>query len=174
MRPAPKNILRILDANFNRSREGLRVCEEIFRFFLNDRVFQEKFKRARHRITALLKKMPVSRAALLSARDVRADGGRKFSRWEKSRAGLPDVFLANCQRAKESLRALEEFSKLLDAGLAGGFKKLRFEVYAIEKQALPRLEAICDHRPDLPGRRVAGGSGAPGHPRRRRGRAIAR
>ena len=31
-----QDLLRIIDANLNRSREGLRVCEEISRFVLED------------------------------------------------------------------------------------------------------------------------------------------
>ena len=158
MKPDSK-LLRILDANFNRSREGLRVCEEIFRFFLNDSPLTRKLKKTRHQITGLLKSMPVAQSEILAARDVGRDEGRKPSFLEKKRAGILDLFLANIERTKEALRVLEEFTKFLDARTSIQFKKLRFEVYTIEKRALPKLEALCDHRP---GRRkkAAGGKGA--------------
>lgn len=135
-----KKVLRILDANFNRSREGLRVCEEIFRFFLNDAALMRRLKKTRHAITNFLKKMP--HAEMLAARDVRNDEGREHSKLEMKRSGLEDLFSANIERTKESLRVLEEFSKILDPKVSTGFKKLRFEVYAIEKRALPKLESL--------------------------------
>ena len=47
MRPG---LLRILDANSNRSREGLRVCEEVARFVLNSHPLTKDLKRLRHAI----------------------------------------------------------------------------------------------------------------------------
>jgi hypothetical protein len=49
-----------------------------------------------------------------------------------------DVFYANSQRAKESLRVLEEFAKLRDRRLAEDLKKLRYQVYALEKNVIER------------------------------------
>ena len=39
---------RILDANFNRAREALRVVEEYCRFVLNSGALSERAKRLRH------------------------------------------------------------------------------------------------------------------------------
>ncbi len=141
-----KKVLRILDANFNRSREGLRVCEEIFRFFLSDPLIMRKLKQARHEITRILKSASFPRASLLAARDVGADKGKSPSLLENERSGILDLFSANIERTKESLRVLEEFSKALDPKIAFEFKKLRFEIYAIEKRALPKLESLRDCR----------------------------
>ncbi len=44
------NISRIIDANINRTKEGLRVCEEIARFILESRSLTSKFKTIRHKI----------------------------------------------------------------------------------------------------------------------------
>lgn len=159
MKPDTK-VLRILDANFNRSREGLRVCEEIFRFFLNEPALRRELKKTRHRITAVLKKMPVPRADILAARDVSGDEGKKPSSLESKRRDLLDLFSANMERTKESLRVLEEFTKFLDSGASSDFKKLRFEVYDIEKRALPKLEALRDHRPGGSEKKDARGNGA--------------
>ena len=37
-------LLRLIDANLNRSREGIRVCEDIARFVLNDKRITRSFK----------------------------------------------------------------------------------------------------------------------------------
>ena len=141
-----KQVLRILDANFNRSREGLRVCEEIARFVMDDRKLTARLKRARHDVTDCLKKFPGPLSELLGSRDVRGDVGKEPSGLEKSRSGTLGLFSANIERAKESLRALEEASKLVEGNLSGHFKKIRFKTYAIEKEAVPKLEALRDHK----------------------------
>lgn len=140
-----REVLRILDANFNRSREGLRVCEEIARFVLRDKSLTSDLKKARHAISDCTKKLPVSLTELVASRNVRSDFGKKPSPLEKKRRDALELFLANAERAKESLRALEETSKFVDSRVFEKFKKIRFKVYAIEKKALPKLESICNH-----------------------------
>ena len=49
---------------------------------------------------------------------------------------------ANSQRAKESLRVLEEFLKLSDKNSSGNFKQLRYQLYALEKRAIKKLERL--------------------------------
>lgn len=143
----PRQALRVLDANFNRSREGLRVCEEVARFVLGDKRLTASLKKARHAVTACLKRMPVTASELVSARDVRGDVGKRSSSLEGGRRGSLELFAANAERVKESLRVLEETSKFIAEDISPRFKKIRFSVYAIEKRALPRLEALRDHRP---------------------------
>ena len=137
-----RKIFRILDANFNRSREGLRVCEEIARFYMESKTLSRDLRKARHAISACWKVFPGSWTKLLAARDVRGDVGRRPSLLERDRKNIAAVFLANAERTKESLRALEEFSKLIDEAVSEKFKKIRFQVYAIEKRAHPKLEAL--------------------------------
>ena len=153
--PEKSEILRILDANFNRSREGLRVCEEITRFVLEDKNLTADLKKARHAVSDCLKVFPVSCVELVAARNVRGDVGKKPSPLENQRGNFLGLFLANAERAKESLRVLEETSKFIDTKISGKFKKARFRVYAIEKKALPRLEALRDHGPRAPKRKAA-------------------
>ena len=45
-------VLRILDANLNRSTEALRTIEEYTRFILEDTLLTEKAKRLRHEVQA--------------------------------------------------------------------------------------------------------------------------
>ena len=43
-----KSLYRILDVNFNRSKEGLRVCEDLCRYIWNQRTLTRAFKDVRH------------------------------------------------------------------------------------------------------------------------------
>ena len=136
--------LRILDANFNRSREGLRVCEEIARFVLADEALTRDLKGARHAVSACLSALPL--AELVAARDIRSDVGKGASSLERGRSGARGLFLANSQRAKESLRVLEEVSKIFGGEIPARFKRIRFKVYELEKRALSKLETVRDRR----------------------------
>ena len=132
-----KEVFRIIDANFNRSREGLRVCEEVARFIWNSPPLTKDIKSVRHRITQILKDTPAASKVLCRTRDVASDVGRKpRSRHEMKRLDYADIFSANIERVKESLRVLEEFFKLIDRKDSAKFTALRFKVYEIEKKAL--------------------------------------
>lgn len=136
-----KETYRIIDANFNRSREGLRVCEEVTRFVWNNAGLTRELKSVRHSITDILKNVPAVSKILFVTRDTRSDVGRKErQKSEMRRLGYCDIFSANIERAKESLRVLEEFFKLIDKDDSAKFTKLRFKVYEIEKKALSYLK----------------------------------
>lgn len=140
-----KDILRIIDANLNRSREGLRVCEEIARFVLNSRALTSDLKDARHKISAILKKLD-GRAVSLS-RNAQDDVGRcSCLASEMKRADIADIFNANMQRVKESMRVLEEFFKLIDKKSSVSFTALRFKIYEVEKNAARKIEPLRDRR----------------------------
>ena len=47
-------IYRVIDVNLNRSREGLRVCEEVARFILNNKSITARFKALRHDIQRII------------------------------------------------------------------------------------------------------------------------
>ncbi len=138
-------IHRIIDANLNRVKEGLRVCEEITRFTLNNHRFTSDFKKARHEIDGIIKKVyPAS--VLLKERNSNGDVGRSNSKGELKRSSCKDIYWANIQRVKESLRVLEEFSKLIDVKAALCFKQLRYKVYEIEKDSFKQISALSDSR----------------------------
>jgi len=132
-------LYRIIDANLNRSREGLRVCEEIARFVLDDSRLTREFKAIRHGISGCIKLYPARIRGIVLARDSEADVGRGRQPIEKSRSGWKDVSAANIERVKESLRVLEEFSKLIDGGISDRFKRLRFRIYGAEKRLVSRF-----------------------------------
>ncbi|MGE5307616.1 MAG: thiamine-phosphate pyrophosphorylase [Deltaproteobacteria bacterium] len=135
-----KGVYRIIDANINRAKEGLRVCEEVLRFIVCDRALVAGFKECRHR----LEKLSASYRAdprLLRERESMGDVGRTIkSGSESRRGGWRDIFAANLQRVKESVRVLEEFSKLHDRAAAAGFKALRYRIYELEKKALQKRD----------------------------------
>jgi thiamine-phosphate pyrophosphorylase len=136
-------VLRIIDANLNRSREGLRVCEDVSRFILNSAGVSKGLKSMRHGITAAIRTLPLSRTQLLRSRDSREDVGRRSGlATEMRRSSAADIFAANMQRVKESLRVLEELSKLVDASSAARFQGLRFKAYDVEKDAVARLQKL--------------------------------
>ncbi len=131
-------INRVIDANINRAKEGLRVCEEITRFILENRSLTAALKRLRHRLDCLagILKTPTK---LLEGRNAAKDTGRTIYANELKRNGLRDLFFANMQRVKESLRVLEEFSKLNNIKTALSFKEIRYEVYELEKKIAQKI-----------------------------------
>ena len=137
---------RIIDANINRLKEGLRVCEEITRFIINDRPLTTEFKKTRHKIDSLTKRLPMDLEGLLKSRNSPHDVGKNIYVNELKRKNLSDVFFANIQRAKESLRVLEEFTKLKDKDISVGFKNIRYGIYEIEKKAAGKISALSGTR----------------------------
>ena len=123
--------LRVIDANLNRCREGLRVIEDTARFVLRrDRIYL-KARSLRHRLDVLTRGIY---PALLSERDSEQDEGRRIS--EGRRENLGSVLSANFRRAEESLRVLEEYSRLIAPDAGPAIKEIRYAVYTLEKQTL--------------------------------------
>lgn len=139
-----KTINRIIDANINRAKEGLRVCEEITRFILNDRRLTGAFKTIRHGLDGISRSLCPCKSELTEARESGKDIGRDIYANELKRNNINDIFFANIQRAKESVRVLEEFAKLSDASLAKKIKMIRYSLYEIEKNAIRKIRALCD------------------------------
>jgi len=129
-----KRIYRAIDANINRSLEGIRVCEDIFRFIYNSPL-AVNFKKIRHEIRFNLEKFP--KRSLLNSRLVPEDK-QKFKNLpsENTRTNLEVILTVNFHRSLEALRSLEEFSKLFDSQLGHNFQKIRFKTYKLEKKAL--------------------------------------
>jgi thiamine-phosphate pyrophosphorylase len=138
---ADRDVLRIIDANSNRTREALRVVEDILRFSLEDGRLAAALKDERHRVGRTCDLMLARGLKGLRARDTARDPGRgSMSPGEASRRNLSEILLANFRRAEESLRVLEEVAKLVDVRLATALKRSRFRVYDLEKTCLARME----------------------------------
>jgi len=140
-------VLRLIDANFNRSREGLRVCEDIARFLLDSPELTKKFKAARHAVTGIIKDIPIKGfegpIELTDFRDVIRDVGMASAKKsEMTRRGCRDIFIANIERAKESIRVLEEFFKLIDRKKSSALSRLRFRLYDTEKKSLRKISSL--------------------------------
>ncbi|MDD5137133.1 MAG: thiamine-phosphate pyrophosphorylase [Candidatus Omnitrophica bacterium] len=137
---AKRDLYRIIDANLNRSREGLRVCEEMTRFVLNSKALTRELKAVRHSIYGVSRSGGAGSKDLALSRDPEGDCLRQ-SRFksEMKRRTFADIFAANIERVKESLRVLEELYKLADVKSSVKFCGLRFKVYAIEKKVMKRL-----------------------------------
>ena len=132
-----KRFIRILDTNLNRCKEGLRVVEDTCRFVLCDETLYKKIRKVRHLSS---KYLTDQYEQMLSARDSIKDSGRKAK--EQSRQNLKNIVIANFKRAEESLRVLEEYSKIINFDTALKYKALRYEVYTIEKKMLLKYKNI--------------------------------
>jgi thiamine-phosphate pyrophosphorylase len=125
-------VLRIIDANFNRAREGLRVVEEFCRFSLNSDRLTGRAKQIRHGLSRAVGAFDAGR--LVSARDTAGDVGVcNIVEGQLGRGELRDCVTAACKRVTEALRVLAEMAQVQDAGLAGALEELRFGVYALEQ-----------------------------------------
>jgi len=129
-----RSLYRILDANFNRTKEGLRVCEDLCRYVWNQRTFTRAFKDLRHELTGIMAGLDIQKA--LEARHIQGDVGRATIVSESKRDDINALFVANSQRVKESLRVLEEVAKLIDSRISSKLKVLRYKVYALEQKVI--------------------------------------
>lgn len=120
------NNLRLIDANLNRLREGIRVVEDIFRYIYNDKDTAIKLKTLRH--LARLENY----TELLETRDVENDVLRSSIKSEQNRDDLYSILIANFKRAQESSRVLEELTKLSSIEDSENFKYIRYELYTLE------------------------------------------
>ena len=121
-----ENYLRLIDANLNRLREGIRVVEDIFRYVYNDKQTAIKLKELRH-----LSRLE-NYIELLETRDVKNDVLRSSIKSEQNRTDLYSILIANFKRAQESSRVLEEFCKLISVEDSENFKYIRYELYNLE------------------------------------------
>ncbi len=133
-----RQIYRILDANFNRAREALRVIEDFARFILDDAAISSSTKDMRSRLREVFGRFP--NGALLSSRDTPGDVGTAItSATESDRADAADVASAACKRLTEALRTLEEYAKIAAPETAGEFEAMRYAAYTLEQRLFRRL-----------------------------------
>lgn len=125
--------LRILDVNFNRAREALRVLEDLARFTLEHRDLTLHLKEMRHELVRSLKP---ALPAMLRARRTATDPTKFEDR--SDRHGVTDTAAANFKRLQEALRSLEEFSKQQGLPAARTMTRLRFRAYELEPRFVVR------------------------------------
>jgi len=134
-----REVYRILDANFNRAREALRVAEDCGRFALNDPAITAMAKNLRSDLAEIFQIMPVEE--FLVSRDTPGDIGTEISSpTETRRADLGDVVTAACKRLTEALRTIEEYGKFIAPGKVVNIERMRYNGYTLEKRILERLK----------------------------------
>ncbi len=127
-----KAVYRIMDANFNRAREGLRVMEEFCRFGLNNPTLSGRAKKLRHALCTTMGQLPSE--MLLCARDTDGDVGvGQIVEGQQQRSDLVDCLTAAAKRLAEALRALSECAQTLNPVLASELEKLRYQAYTLER-----------------------------------------
>ncbi|NOZ64781.1 MAG: thiamine phosphate synthase [Caldiserica bacterium] len=123
---------QIIDVNYNRAREGIRVVEEVARFILKDTALTQELRKLRHSLQKILASF-----SLYPFRNAETDIGKDFS--SLSYTHLSDLVKANFSRVEESLRVMEEFSRLEKPALSRHLMDLRFLSYQLEKRLLSCL-----------------------------------
>ncbi|MFG0307010.1 MAG: thiamine phosphate synthase [Phycisphaerales bacterium JB040] len=133
---------RLLDANANRCAEGLRTLEDVARFVLDDAELSAEAKSVRHALRCLVRAL--AGPGLIEARDTPGDVGTAISEpGERTRAGMHAIAEAAGNRACESLRVLEEASKVSSPGEAAALEALRYRVYGLQRAVCTRARAIA-------------------------------
>tara|TARA_Y100001968_G_scaffold332745_1_gene392054 strand:+ start:2593 stop:3639 length:1047 start_codon:yes stop_codon:yes gene_type:complete len=129
--PPDKKIARILDANLDRAREGLRVIEDWCRFGIDRKDLVIKLKDWRHQLSIHHHEI------YKQARSANTDQGALLEHpAQKNRKSSTQIIFANCSRIQEALRVLEEFSRNSDPALAKTASIIRFEIYEFELTVL--------------------------------------
>ena len=134
-----RELLRIIDANYNRAKEAVRVAEDISRFYFADSRLTSRFKRLRHDLTKALLVFKLPYKNLVEARNSAEDVGRRGLIRDKKRPGWKDLLVSNLKRAEEASRVLEEVSKMAEPSRAAAFQRIRFRLYELEKESLRKF-----------------------------------
>ena len=132
----------MIDANSNRAREGLRVCEDLVRFGLEQPGAFRRLRALRAALNAALIRLPLPAAERVRFRDSRRDLGRRVT--PSGAESIEHLLLINLQRAKEALRVLEEAARVAAPGSIAAFQRLRFTLYDLERDILIRLAPVRD------------------------------
>ena len=123
-------LYRVVDANLNRLKEGIRVVEDIMRYRDNNKTLSKQLKTLRHKARV------DETIELLKHRDSINDVLRASTKSELHRSDTLSILTANFKRAQESSRVLEELYKLQNIQYSENFKYIRYELYNLEKEIL--------------------------------------
>jgi thiamine-phosphate pyrophosphorylase len=124
-------ICRILDANLDRAREGLRIIEEWCRFGINSGSLANECKQMRQELASW------HTQEIRASRDTPQDPGTELTHpKEEQRSSIEQLLQANLCRVEEALRVLEEYGKLYHPEMGAVFKQMRYRVYTLESNLL--------------------------------------
>jgi thiamine-phosphate pyrophosphorylase len=128
-------VFRIIDANFNRAREALRVMEDFCRFYLNSASLSGRCKKLRHDLSSAVSMLDEGK--LIANRDILGDVGTTISvEGQLTRGDLKDCATAAGKRLTEALRAISESAQTIDKTVAKAVETVRYQAYALEKDIL--------------------------------------
>ena len=134
------HVLRTIDANLNRAREGLRVMEEYARFVLDDAALSAAMKETRHALAAAVPQ-PLA-ADLVRHRDILGDVGTEFrTNCEYTRSQAHEVAMVAGKRLGEALRTIEEYGKIVDPAFAAAIERIRYRGYELERRLALTVDA---------------------------------
>lgn len=134
-RKSHDSIGRLIDANLNRLREGLRVVEDTFRFIGNDDKITQQFRKLRHKVTYVTSNLPPNIFSGVHSRNVAKDVGPALEEKElRYRQDVKHIIRANLKRSQESARVIEEYLKLCHRDTP--FRQIRYRLYDLEKKVL--------------------------------------
>lgn len=123
---------RIIDANFNRGREAIRVMEDFCRFYLNSTVLSGRCKKLRHDLSSAIAML--DQGKLIANRDTPADVGTTIRvEGQLVRRDLKDCATAAAKRLSEALRTIAEAAQAINHSVAKAVESLRYEAYTLEK-----------------------------------------
>jgi len=125
-------IERLIDANYNRLKEALRLLEDIQRFIYDNKDLSYAFKELRHSLSALYSKKRVKH------RDIINDVSKTSTQSEMQRESLESLLEANFSRAFESSRTLEEAFKLTEPAHSAIAKEIRYKLYNLHKEIIAK------------------------------------
>lgn len=126
---------RIIDANFNRAREAVRVVEDYCRFALNSEALAQRAKQLRHNLCTAVGGLDATR--LIASRDTLNDVGVSAPvNNQMRRADLYDCFTAAAKRLPEALRTIAEVAQTLNPAVALKIEDLRYTAYTLEKDIM--------------------------------------
>jgi len=124
-------VARLIDANLDRAREGLRVVEDWCRFGLERDDLVISLKDWRQRLGKL------HREHYKQARSTATDPAAGLDHpAQLDRHSPRQVVEANCGRVQEALRVLEEYGRSVDAPLAAEAAAIRYGLYDLEVTCL--------------------------------------
>ncbi len=128
-----RSVYRILDANLNRAREGLRVIEEYLRFVREDQRNSWQVKQWRHTLREIVERLGAEK--LLAARSTDTDVGKDLPSPSNSAKITPHAITeAGFKRLQEALRVIEEYSAVVEPLVNHLAGKMRFEIYQFEQE----------------------------------------
>lgn len=130
-----QQILRLIDANVNRGREGIRTAEDYIRFTVGQGVWAARLKIIRHGLTGTINRHFALRD-LVCSRNVGTDPLRPESNEPPPSSHGDDartVALRGLKRAQEALRVLEEFCRSAYPAASVDLSQCRYACYEAEQ-----------------------------------------